>query len=395
MNIGDSFQLVPGHYVIRVFGIYQNEIETLIDNFFLAIKIRIRKHGPDFRRAILKDLVEPIPEFRLHTAAAVGLCYRIFIKISHLFHPNAKKTLKHLFLSCSVHLFLSDFVTTLQYETFNFALLKSNKHATSLCKYLSYDPSGCQALRISSNARPKPAFHIKQIFMNAAGTFFSVRPNLGRALKTGVVAGLLLQITPHVLPGRSLNQAETDLLNDFFGPALHTGAITIAPPAASNMIEAVKSPGEGLEFLGSSFGNRIFGANFFDGDYNRLLEYALIHEAAHVYQHQNGMVSTLSLIFGQTNDMRTSRNDEYKYTLAEGWKFEEYGHEQQASILADYFRMTRQQADPFELYGPNRNIPRPELIERYNQILDGIIPLIHPVIRSDSSDPDVSNRLIR
>ena len=247
----------------------------------------------------------------------------------------------------------------------------------------------------SSNPERKPARRIKQSFLNAGSRFFSSRPNLRRAATTGLVAGLLFQITPHVLPGRPLNQAETDLLNDFFGPTLHTGAMTIAPPAASNMIETMKMTVEELEFMGSSFGNRIFGANFFDGDYNRLLEYVLIHEAAHVYQHQNGMTSPLSLIFGQTNDMRTSRDDAYKYTLAEGWEFEEYGHEQQASILADYFRLTRQQADPFELYGPNRNIPRPELIEKYNQILVGIIPLMHPVIRPDGPAPDGSNRLIR
>ncbi|WP_034912045.1 hypothetical protein [Erwinia sp. 9145] len=86
-----------------------------------------------------------------------------------------------------------------------------------------------------------------------------------------------------------------------------------------------------------------------------------IHEMVHVLQHQLGMnVRTRGAFSWAVN---------YKYTLPPDKILSEYGMEQQASIIADYFYLTHFGKDNFQEIMSFEGIVGPDLLDKYRNNL--------------------------
>ncbi|MBI1216105.1 MAG: hypothetical protein GC185_09845 [Alphaproteobacteria bacterium] len=66
-----------------------------------------------------------------------------------------------------------------------------------------------------------------------------------------------------------------------------------------------------------------------------------IHELTHVWQHQNKVLSTPREAIKETLRHRFNYQAAYPYKLEDGKDLTEYGFEQQAAMVEDYFLLTR------------------------------------------------------
>jgi hypothetical protein len=136
---------------------------------------------------------------------------------------------------------------------------------------------------------------------------------------------------PQPLPARALTTGERHLLASIFRDAIDYDAIRIVRGHAFALQD---------DATYVTLGDRIYvPAPLYHADYARMTATAqavLVHEVTHVWQRASGMhVAAQAIAAFIRHGGRYDRT--YPYRLSPGRDLLDYGIEQQASILADYF----------------------------------------------------------
>jgi hypothetical protein len=137
--------------------------------------------------------------------------------------------------------------------------------------------------------------------------------------------------------GRILTQGEVAMARQLFGASIdymlvkvHDGKYVFFQPNSSGMTPR----------------GEIYVAGIYTADFSLAspsLKAFFIHEMAHVWQHQTGILtlgvigSAIAQMIGRAGDYESA----YPYVLSKQKDLIDYNLEQQASILEDYFRITR------------------------------------------------------
>lgn len=164
------------------------------------------------------------------------------------------------------------------------------------------------------------------------------------------------------LPRRGLTPGERAMLHPIFGDSIDYDAVRIIharhPFQASNMYMAprghIYAPGNLWQDDWAGFGvSAVARAEF-------------IHEMTHVWQYVNGM----NVMAESVAELLTFRGDydrAYHYLLEQGRDLGDYGVEQQAAIIEDYYRITIEDIGPTMMM--NTGLTRRERLRLYRSVL--------------------------
>ncbi len=162
-----------------------------------------------------------------------------------------------------------------------------------------------------------------------------------KIIRTGLMASAGIYLLPQMveqLPGDPLPEGRKQALQDYYGETLDYSAIRLHSSAIANMFLKLS----GAEAL--AFGETIVMRQKYDkllpGNDNRT-QYVLAHELGHVLQHKkHGATLGFSALWDKLTNLGKGIENLYLYSLEEGKGFAEYGIEQQAGILADYYNLS-------------------------------------------------------
>jgi hypothetical protein len=151
-----------------------------------------------------------------------------------------------------------------------------------------------------------------------------------------------------VVEGRVLTEGEIALLAPIFGAGVDPSLIRVAPGKFVRFQDdyTYMTPANTIYAPGD-----LFRDDFSAADVDPYLQGVFVHEVAHVWQHQNGMdliAAGLITFAGTSGDYAKA----YPYTLDAGRDLTEYGIEQQASIVEDWFLMEVHGLAPGRLENP-------------------------------------------
>lgn len=159
-----------------------------------------------------------------------------------------------------------------------------------------------------------------------------------KILRTSTLVGALVYGIVAVidnLPEEEYSAHQKDMLTEIFKDSLNLDKIQYKRSWVSDQIN---------EYIGSdafALGNTIHMHRRFDPDDNYIGRWIFIHENAHTWQNQNcnKYVPNLFEAFYEGLMGKTSSDDTYFYTLSADKDLSDYGVEQQASIIADYYQI--------------------------------------------------------
>lgn len=162
------------------------------------------------------------------------------------------------------------------------------------------------------------------------------------ALTAAALVGMDQAVLPN-LPGRALTDGETAMLRDVFRDSVDYKKIRIHHSASATRWLDM----QGAE--GATHQNRIvIRNNACEKDYSacndNYFKYVLMHEAAHVWQGQNGLMpGMLTLAFQNYSKLLpgNSHHRHYEYTLLPDKPLSSFNVEQQAGIITDYHLYVR------------------------------------------------------
>lgn len=203
--------------------------------------------------------------------------------------------------------------------------------------------------------------------------FFSCRTSFKRA---AAISGLSLAafitgtqyVLPEVVPGRGLTEGETELLQEIFADSVDYDKVKIHSSKLSEVM-AVK----GFDVF--TIGNTIFyPEEYYHEDFSKAgMRSTFVHEAAHVWQHQN--CQTDNVIHAMFNTLRAamgwSPEENYEYDLSKGRDLTDYHAEHQASIISDYDQVRRGRYPGGLIDGYNKSMEEMEGL--YNRTLENFI----------------------
>ncbi|MDE1152429.1 MAG: hypothetical protein PW788_07825 [Micavibrio sp.] len=138
---------------------------------------------------------------------------------------------------------------------------------------------------------------------------------------------------------RPLTAGEIALARAVFGDSVDYAAVRlhnrrILPPLMQHKHQAVAN-GNNISFPRSSY------SEDFATEHDALKQSVFIHEMTHVWQHQNKVVSTPKEALKETLRHKFNYSKAYPYQLGGGRDLIDYGFEQQAALVQDYFLLTR------------------------------------------------------
>lgn len=151
-----------------------------------------------------------------------------------------------------------------------------------------------------------------------------------------------------VVEGRFLTEGEIELLAPIFGAGVDTALVRVAPAKFVRFQDdyTYMTPSNTIYAPGD-----LFRDDFSAAEIDPYLQGVFVHEVAHVWQHQNGMdliAAGLITFAGTHGDYAKA----YPYTLDAARDLTEYGIEQQASIVEDWFLMQVHGLAPGRLENP-------------------------------------------
>lgn len=164
-----------------------------------------------------------------------------------------------------------------------------------------------------------------------------------KALRTtALIAGGLMATDRLVLPnlpGRPLTRDETAMLQDVYKDSVDFTKVRIHnSPLADvflNWMGADAVARDNLIYMSTTMDMHNYGAK----NAEPYIQYALTHEAAHVWQHQNGVMPNVfhmtALNIGRFFPGK-DRHEDYRYSVLEGKDLLQYNIEQQAGIITDF-----------------------------------------------------------
>ena len=138
---------------------------------------------------------------------------------------------------------------------------------------------------------------------------------------------------------RPLTPGEIALAKTVFGDSLDYAAVRlhdrrILPPVIQKRHQAV-AKGNDISFPRSAY------AGDFSKEPDPNKQSVFIHELTHVWQHQNKVVSTPKEAVKETLKHAFNYSKAYLHTLSHARDLTDYGFEQQAAIVQDYFLLSR------------------------------------------------------
>ncbi len=138
---------------------------------------------------------------------------------------------------------------------------------------------------------------------------------------------------------RLLTAGEIALARTVFGDAIDYAAVRlhdrrILPPLIQHRHQAV-AHADNISFPRSAY------SDDFSLEADSKKQSVFIHELTHVWQHQNGVVSTTKEAIRETLRHKFNYAKCYFYDLKPGKDLTHYNFEQQAAMVQDYFLLTR------------------------------------------------------
>lgn len=138
---------------------------------------------------------------------------------------------------------------------------------------------------------------------------------------------------------RALTAGEIALAKTVFGDSIDYAAVRlhdkrILPPLIQEREQAV-AKGNDISFPRGAY------SEDFSVEPDAKKQSVFIHEMTHVWQHQNHVVSTVKEAVKETLQHAFRYDRAYFHTLDEKKDLTDYGFEQQAAIMQDYFLLTR------------------------------------------------------
>jgi len=130
---------------------------------------------------------------------------------------------------------------------------------------------------------------------------------------------------------RALTAGERKMAEAVFGKALDYDKVRIKKGRIGGPLHVDNSA--------RTFGNSIYMHNLYQEDFSKAslpMQGLFIHEMTHVWQFQNRV---MNLSLKDVWNMVSHRKDAYEYTLDKNKDLKDYGIEQQASIVQEYFLM--------------------------------------------------------
>jgi hypothetical protein len=164
--------------------------------------------------------------------------------------------------------------------------------------------------------------------------FFKRKPSLAVQILRGSFWGACLSYLGFIyiqnLPDHDFSDKEKDSLMQIFKDSVNIDEITFHRSQKGNMILDM------LNAEGAQLGDTIITRTYDERD-SAYHNYILQHEVAHIWQNQNCTFSLINNIIDEASSVHLSSLETYQYFLDPQKDLLDYHHEQQASIIADYF----------------------------------------------------------
>ena len=165
---------------------------------------------------------------------------------------------------------------------------------------------------------------------------------------------------------RPLTAGEIALAKTVFGGSIDYAAVRlhdrrVLPPGIQHKHQAV-AKGNDISFPRTAY------SDDFSTETNASKQSVFIHELVHVWQHQNNVVSTFREAVKETLKHKFNYGKCYLYKLDAHLDLVQYGFEQQAAMIQDYFLLSRHnETKSFK----NRRIDaaQPGLQQKYEAVL--------------------------
>lgn len=147
---------------------------------------------------------------------------------------------------------------------------------------------------------------------------------------------------------RTLTQGEMSLVKSVFGNSLDLARVRVH----DEKYIFFQPDNSGMTPNGELYVHGVYSADYSSDRPNR--QAFFIHEMVHVWQHQTGVLaggvigSAIVEMIGRLGDYGSA----YPYVLDGAKDLTDYGLEQQASIVEDYFRITRLGDEPKRARAP-------------------------------------------
>lgn len=166
---------------------------------------------------------------------------------------------------------------------------------------------------------------------------------------------------------RRLTAGEIALAKTVFGDSVDYGAVwlhdrRILPPGLQDKHQAVAN-GNHISFPRSAY------ASDFGTETDAKKQSVFIHEMTHVWQHQNRVLNTAWEATKETLKHKFNYSKAYFHKLDPAKDLTDYGFEQQAAIVQDYFLLTRKGVP--ESY-KNRRTEAPD-VAKYEAVLKNFL----------------------
>ena len=166
---------------------------------------------------------------------------------------------------------------------------------------------------------------------------------------------------------RDLTQGEKDLAKEIFKNSIQYSKVKIH----DDKYIFFQPDNSGMTPNGEIYVDGIYSADY-SGESPQLQAF-FIHEMTHVWQHQNGVLtagvigSAILEIIGNAGDYDSA----YPYVLDASKDLTDYGLEQQASIIEDYFRLIKHGLQPRRARTPYQRFcaPHPPMRQLFEAVL--------------------------
>lgn len=182
---------------------------------------------------------------------------------------------------------------------------------------------------------------------------------------------------------RRLTPGETALAKTVFGDSVDYAAVwlhdkRILPPGFQRREQAVANANH------ISFPRGAYSPDF-SAETDAKKQSVFIHEMTHVWQHQNKVVRTPVAAIKETLKHKFNYQKCYLHRLDPAKDLTQYGFEQQAAIVQDYFLLTRH-AIP-ESFKARRTETPADLLQRYEAVLKNFLKDPNYARRGSSRKP--------
>jgi hypothetical protein len=184
---------------------------------------------------------------------------------------------------------------------------------------------------------------------------------------------------------RQLTQGEKDLVKQVFGNSIDLSRVRVH----NEKYVFFQPDNSGMTPNGEIYVHGAYSSDYASEPSGHKAFF--IHEMVHVWQHQTGVLragvigTAILEIIGQLGDYGSA----YTYVLDGSKDLTDYGLEQQASIVEDYFRLTRLGEEPRQVRPPVSRVCSP------SQPATSSRALYEKVLRRFITDPTYGHRPYR